>query len=94
MMGAAHHLAIPLPKGWPRRVRSAITRVISPACGARQIIRSRVLTWPSWHRCRVAPGRCLPGALARSGQGDFHHPAPPLMRLVAMRSFHYLRKFR
>jgi len=26
---------------------------------------------------RVAPVRCLPGAPARSGLGDFHHPAPP-----------------
>ncbi|MCP5058389.1 MAG: hypothetical protein GY937_16930 [bacterium] len=27
--------------------------------------------------CRVARGSRLPRALARSGQGDFHHPAPP-----------------
>ena len=33
-------------------------------------------------RCRVAPGRCLPGALTRTGLGDFHHPAPPLARLA------------
>ena len=32
---------------------------------------------------RVAPGDCSPEALTRSGQGDFHHPAPPLMCLVA-----------
>ena len=31
----------------------------------------------------VAPGDCSPEALTRSGQGDFHHPAPPLMCLVA-----------
>ena len=33
---------------------------------------------------RVAPGDCSPEALTRSGQGDFHHPAPPLMCLVAI----------
>ena len=32
--------------------------------------------------CRVAPGRYLPGALARSGRGHFDHPAPPLTWLV------------
>ena len=32
---------------------------------------------------RVAPGDCSPEALSRTGQGDFHHPAPPLMCLVA-----------
>ena len=32
---------------------------------------------------RVAPGDCSPEALTRTGQGDFHHPAPPLMCLVA-----------
>ena len=35
------------------------------------------------HGGRVAPGDCSPEALTRSGQGDFHHPAPPLMCLVA-----------
>ena len=35
-------------------------------------------------RCRVAPGDCSPEALTRTGQGDFHHPAPPLMCLVAI----------
>jgi len=34
-------------------------------------------------RCRVAPAPCRAEALSRSGLGDFHHPAPPLMRLVA-----------
>ena len=34
--------------------------------------------------CRVAPGRCLPGALTRSGLGDFHHPAPPWMCLACV----------
>ena len=33
--------------------------------------------------CRVAPGDCAPGALAGTGQGDFHHPALPLSWLVA-----------
>ena len=33
-------------------------------------------------RCRVAPEDCSPGALAGSGQGDFHHPALPLMCLA------------
>ena len=33
---------------------------------------------------RVAPGDCSPEVLSRTGQGDFHHPAPPLMCLVAM----------
>ena len=45
-----------------------------------------------WHRVhlmaprsgRVAPGDYSPEALTRSGQGDFHHPAPPLMCLVAI----------
>ncbi|MGH8072335.1 MAG: hypothetical protein ACRERE_45300 [Candidatus Entotheonellia bacterium] len=30
----------------------------------------------------VAPGDHSPGALARSGLGEFHHPAPPWQRLV------------
>ena len=33
---------------------------------------------------RVAPGDRSPEALTRTGQGDFHHPAPPLVWLVAM----------
>jgi hypothetical protein len=32
--------------------------------------------------CRVAPPSYPDGALARSGHGDFHHPAPPLARLM------------
>ncbi len=32
---------------------------------------------------RVAPGDHSPEALTRSGLGDFHHPALPLMWLVA-----------
>jgi len=42
--------------------------------------------------CRVASGSCPPRALARSGQGDFHHPALPLMWLMI--TFHYLQEFR
>ena len=42
------------------------------------------LTWEhsdfGWYD---TPGDCSPEALTRSGQGDFHHPAPPLMCLVA-----------
>ncbi len=34
--------------------------------------------------CRVAPASYPAEALARSGLGDCHHPAPPLMRLVVM----------
>ncbi|TKC96500.1 hypothetical protein E8A74_45010, partial [Polyangium fumosum] len=34
--------------------------------------------------CRVAPVDC-PGALTRSGQGDFHHPALPLLSLAGYR---------
>ena len=44
------------------------------------------------HRCsapprisRVAPAVSTTGALARSGLGDFHHPAPPRVRLAAIR---------
>ena len=35
--------------------------------------------------CRVAPGDCSPEALTRTGPGGFHHPALPLMWLMAMR---------
>ena len=34
---------------------------------------------------RVAPGDCSPEALTRTGLGGFHHPALPLMWLMAMR---------
>ena len=37
---------------------------------------------PEGRNCRVAPASYPAGALARSGQGDFHHPAPPLIRLM------------
>ena len=35
--------------------------------------------------CRVAPRDCSPEALTRTGLGGFHHPALPLMWLMAMR---------
>jgi hypothetical protein len=35
MLGVAQYHTIPLPKGWPRRVRSAIIHVISLARVAR-----------------------------------------------------------
>ena len=35
--------------------------------------------------CRVAPGDCSSEALTRTGLGGFHHPALPLMWLMAMR---------
>ena len=35
--------------------------------------------------CRVAPEDCSPEALTRAGLGGFHHPALPLMWLMAMR---------
>ena len=43
-----------------------------------------IICW--WlRRCgRVAPGDYSPEALTRTGQGDCHHPAPPLMCLVAI----------
>ena len=47
-------------------------------------IEKTTLVFDTWARVgRVAPGDCSPEALTRSGQGDFHHPAPPLMCLVA-----------
>src|SRR5206468_10786417 len=33
---------------------------------------------------RVAPAGHPTGALARTGRGDCHHPAPPLVRLAVM----------
>jgi hypothetical protein len=33
MPAIPQHLAVPLPKGWPRRVRSAVIQVISLPCG-------------------------------------------------------------
>ena len=39
--------------------------------------------WRASFDFRVAPGDHSPEALTRSGLGDFHHPALPLMWLVA-----------
>ncbi len=50
MPGMAQYHNIPLPKGWPRRIRSAVIQVISLARIARRITRSRGRTWPSRHR--------------------------------------------
>ncbi len=50
MREVAQYHTIPLPKGWPRRVRSAVIQVISLARIARRISPSRVRTWPSRHR--------------------------------------------
>jgi hypothetical protein len=50
MLGVARYHTIPLPKGWPRRVRSAVIQVISLARAARRITPSRGRTWPSQHR--------------------------------------------
>ena len=41
--------------------------------------------WRASFDCRVAPGDCSPEALTRTGLGGFHHPALPLMWLMAMR---------
>ena len=40
---------------------------------------------PTEGLCRVALGDCSPEALTRTGLGGFHHPALPLMWLMAMR---------
>ena len=39
---------------------------------------------PAW-RTSSSPGDCSPEALTRTGLGGFHHPALPLMWLMAMR---------
>ena len=57
------------------------TRVISP----RQMRILSVGLVRTRHDCRVAPGDCSPEALTRTGLGGFHHPALPLMWLMAMR---------
>ena len=52
----------------------------------RGLKRSSRVTWGSVRASsdfRVAPGDHSPEALTRSGLGDFHHPALPLMWLVA-----------
>ncbi len=50
MPGITQYHTIPLPKGWPRRVRSAVIQAISLARVARRITRSGVRSWPSRHR--------------------------------------------
>ena len=50
MPGITQYHTIPLPKGWPRRVRSAVIQAISLARVARRITPSGVRTWPSRHR--------------------------------------------
>ena len=57
------------------------TRVISP----RQMRILSVGIVRTRHDCRVAPEDCSPEALTRTGLGGFHHPALPLMWLMAMR---------
>jgi hypothetical protein len=58
-----------------------------------------VAVWKPEMGCRVAPGGHPPGALPRSGRGDFHHPALPAARLAALtassaRLVRYLPEFR
>ncbi len=50
MLRVAQYHNIPLPKGWPRRVRSAVIQVISLARIAGRITPSRGGTWPSRRR--------------------------------------------
>ncbi len=64
-------------------VRSCMSARLRP-CACRSFLRTRKASRNSAvTACRVAPGDHSPEALSRSGLGDFHHPAPPLMRLVA-----------
>ena len=58
----------------PRRLFNLI-QLLSP-------LRSRAGSLIAEHGCRVAPADRSAGALTRSGQGDFHHPAPPPARLT------------
>ena len=46
MLGVAKH-TMPLPKGWPRRVQSAVIQVISLARVARRIAPSQGRLWPA-----------------------------------------------
>ena len=50
MLGIAQYHNIPLPKGWPRRVRSAVIQVISLARVTNRIALSQGQTWHSRHR--------------------------------------------
>ena len=53
MLGATQYHTIPLPKGWPRRLRSAVIQVFAPAHVARRVTPSRVRAWPAQH-CLVS----------------------------------------
>ena len=75
-----------------RPVRNAVLRLIRGM--ARRLHPCRVDPAEGHEKCgpnrptptgyfRVAPGDHSPEALTRSGLGDFHHPALPLMWLVA-----------
>jgi len=82
----------PIRDGWdPSRRGSTHRRVPRSPPGAvpgrdshltRDLTQSRVTGHCRNPNCRVARGGHPPRALSRSGQGDCHHPAPPLMRLV------------
>ncbi len=50
MLRIAQYHKIPLPKGWPRRVRSAVIHVISLAHVAGRITPGRGRLWPARHR--------------------------------------------
>jgi hypothetical protein len=60
MLGVARYHTIPLPKGWPRRVRSAVVRVISLVRVARPITRAGVRTSPSRQRSLSVEHYSLP----------------------------------
>lgn len=47
-----------------------------PNCNIGTLGAASVVTSSAGCICRVAPCLAVPGALARSGLGDFHHPAP------------------
>jgi hypothetical protein len=50
MLRVVQYHTISLPKGWPRRVRSAVIQVISLARAARRITPSVDRSWPSRYR--------------------------------------------
>jgi hypothetical protein len=50
MLGFARYHTLSLPKGWPRRVRSAVIQMISLARVTRLLTPYRGRTWPSRHR--------------------------------------------
>ena len=75
--------------GWP--VRNAVLRLIRGmnlrlhpcSVAPAETRRAGQTAPPAEGLFRVAPGDHSPEALTRSGLGDFHHPALPLMWLVA-----------